>query len=779
MMNEAIQTMIAITIAISSVFAVGFCVVNLAAKRLRISGTSEQLWAATPLVGAGTIILVCQNLLYLDVRIPYSAILIWVSVALVAIASVARNRFSISSIPWSLIATGVAIYIIHASGLLGLGVSNYYGYGWADMFNYVSMAQFFIDFPFSATANTQEYVYVANHYKSDRIGQSVLHAFIASSAGVDAQQAFGATILLSPMLIFFSIFLLSTSLGIERRFAYPAAIVASLSPAIASVHLECFFSQAMAMPFLFLWPLAVSLLRSHPGVRSSLVAGLLFAVTSAIYTEVTPPLTLITAIVLFAFYWRKGGNSVASSKIAWIKRSWKALFSTLLSLGFVLVVGACANMGYFKGAIAVMGRTTGTGVLDVLYPWAFKSEGLARLWVGHQFPLLSRWLLYCLAFASIIVILAAIAYTLSLCRRNATPSRVFSVLVACMPLAPLLLSILTRNKYPYQFFKLLLMVWPLILFFATCGIGEWISRRRERGLLYFQVAFVCVSIGLTNRIALASTKPETVSNTQRGGAHLLIDENFKQMRAVLDGLEGKQVYIWWYDRALWDGTWRGRWLAYYARKNVVWSVRKINLPGVMLESLPASARKVPAIGISWKKVSAGNMKKIGSSLAGTDPFWLYQLTDDDEVYRLDQASREYGVYNRSMQLSVNKDADPDTWYPLWVVGQPGSATLVTVNFGKSKVRFRYDQWGRHAVSMEPGGACSGTELLVSVRVEQFKQKVTVNCNGEVAQNDMPNGEAYLSLKDPLGVNHVTNNLEGKYPLAKFFHGTIVEQPIPD
>ncbi|MCX6253826.1 MAG: hypothetical protein NTV31_05040 [Bacteroidia bacterium] len=782
MINEAFQTIIVMSTAVTSVFAIGFCVASLTARCFHISWTSEQFWAAAPLVGVCAIILICQNLLYLNIRIPYAAILIWMGVGLAAIISVFRSQFSLSGIPWKLIATGLAIYAIHGSGLLVSGASNYYGYGWGDMYNYVSQAQFFIDFPFNSTVVTHEYLRTAHYYMHDRIGQTVLHAFMTSSSGADAQQTFGATILLSPMLIFFSIFLLSTSLGIERRFAYPAAIIASLSPAIASIHLECFFSQAMAMPFIFLWPLAISRLKSHLGVYSVLVAGLLFAVTSAIYTEVIPPLILISVIALFVSYWRNDNNSTPISQIVRLKRLWRQLPISLYCLCLALAVGLCANIGFFKSTFVIMGRTVGSNVFDHLYPWAFKAEGLARLWIGHQYPSLSEWLLYSLVFFSAIVVLAAIAYALSLCRKGTAPSQLFSALIVCIPLAPLLLSVLTRDKYPYQFFKLLLIVWPLILFFAACGIAEWISRIRQgRGFIYFLIALICANVGITNRIAFASAKPETVAKSSRGGAHLLIDENFKQMRMLLDRIEGKRVYIWWYDKVLCTGKWRGRWLAYYARKNVVWSMNPTPASGhgyelSPFESLSFDSIKVPAIGISWRDISVRTKEKIGSSRVGTDPFWLYQLTDDGEVLRLDQASRECVVVSRSMRLSVDKDTDSGTWYPLWVAGREGSATLITVNFTKEGVRFRFDQEGYPATILEPGCKCSGAELQVSVLIDQFKRKVTINCNGSVAEGNIPDVLTSLSWDDPLGVNDVSALLEGKYPLAKVFPGKLVEQP---
>lgn len=779
MIDEFFQTLIVIGGAILSIFAVGFCLVNQVVKFLKISCTSEQRWAVMPLVGTGAIILFCQNLLYLDVRIPYSAAVIWVGLVLFAIAAAARGRLNLREVPWGLLATGLMVYVVHASGLIASGASNYYGYGWADMYNYVAQAQFFLDFPFSLVTDAHEYVQVANAFKDDRIGQTVLHSFISATAGADAQRTFGATILLSPMLIFFSAYLLSTNLNIQRRYAFPSAVVASLSPAIASVHLEGFFSQAMAMPFVFLWPLAISRLKSRPGAGSIMMAGLLWAVTSAIYTELIPALTLIAAIVIIAPNWRPGDTISQSIKAALHKDGLRSVAVVLCSLGLAVAFGLLANVGYVKGAMVAMARTTRPSVLDVLYPWAFKTEGLARLWIGHQMPSLSGWAIHALALGSVIIFVVAIVYGIALYRKGKTSAPLFALLIACVPLAPLLLSIVTRHSYPYQFFKLLLTVWPLILLLGICGISEWLFRiHAGRSFIYFQIALVCTSLGLTNRIAHASSKVATTATSARGASHLLIDQNFRQIRKKLESLEGRQVYIWWYDKALWDGTWRGRWLGYFARKNTVWSMKLIDstVPGEFFEFLPSDGVKLPAIGISWKEVAANAKEKIGSSDAGTDPFWFYQLTDEAEVRRIDRVSRAHGVLSRSMRLHVEKGIEADVWYPLWTAGRPGAASLISANFGKLETRFRYDQWGVPAVIISPGKACSGKDYLLDIQIDMFKKKMLLTCNGVIGEYPIPLQEYYLGSKDPLGVNEVTSTLEGKYPLAKDFPGKIIDAP---
>lgn len=760
-------TILVITTAIASLFVLGFPVASLAAKRLRISHTSEQLWASAPLVGAGTILLVCQNLLYLDIPLGKSAIVLG-TLAILGAAMVAARTVVVATVPWRLIGTGLAVYAVHASGLLVLGASNYYGYGWGDMYNYVSLAQLFVDHPYSSSLDTHDYLQTAHFYKLDRIGQSVLHAFIAAFSHTDAQQTFGATILLGPMLVFFSIFLLSGGLGIERRFAYPAAIVASLSPALASIHLEGFLSQAIAIPFLYLWPLAVRRLQAHPGFRSALLGGTLLAITAAIYTELVLPLVLSTVVALIVCHWLGRTNSSASVP------KYRAWLSVFWWFGVMLGISVLANIGYFKSALFNMARTLNSNILDFIYPWAFQYEGLARLWIGHQHPAPSGAMLAFLVSVSCLTMVAGFGYALVLLRRSSVPAtQVSTVLIICFPLAPLLLSVLTGNKYQYPFFKLLLIVWPLLLFLAASGLGELIFRRRGRAFVYFQLAVIGGCLALTNRIAYASTKEQTVARTARGGAHLLIDETFKQMRQAIAQPPTKRIYLWWYDKALWEGNWRARWLAYYARHNDVWSMNPTTPSGTPapLRPLPLDV-KVPAIGISWREVDIGNRRRIQSNADGKDAPWLYLLDSETDVRRLDKASRP--VIDRSMRLVIDKGADPGRWYPLWVGGRKGAVIAVSAQFSGSGVSFRYDQAPYPPITNIPGGMCQGRELRVGLSFDQINHKLTVRCNGSLSQYALPEGLLSLNGSEPLGVTNLSGTPNYRYPLATKFPGRIME-----
>src|SRR3954454_1660134 len=203
--GEILSTASAISVALTSCFAIGLPVVAAGSLLCNKRLSSASCWFYAPLVGAGFIILVCQNLLYVDFPISRSAVLIWAMAAVgwFWLLSSASRRSLFRPVPWAALGLGAVTYLVQAGGLLSLGASNYYGYGWGDMLNYVSLAQFLAEFPFHSSFPAEGYLQAAQFFKFDRIGQSVLHSFVMVSSGVDAQQSFGATILLSPYLMFF------------------------------------------------------------------------------------------------------------------------------------------------------------------------------------------------------------------------------------------------------------------------------------------------------------------------------------------------------------------------------------------------------------------------------------------------------------------------------------------------------------------------------------------------------------------------------------------------
>jgi hypothetical protein len=223
-------------------FAIGIPAVILGVSACKTRPDAKDLWFYAPLVGVGFLILVCQNLFYLDVVVSKSAILVW---------ALAGCRLDLDAVvPFE--AEFASPHTMAGPWARHCGLSSpcrrpvvprsqhYYGYGWIDMLNYVSMAQFIADFPLHSSLSDQAFLVVGQSFRYDRIGQSALHAFLMVSSGSDAQQSFGRTIFLSPLFFGF--------LTMARRFVPPspvsclAALAGALSPTVATIHLECFFS---------------------------------------------------------------------------------------------------------------------------------------------------------------------------------------------------------------------------------------------------------------------------------------------------------------------------------------------------------------------------------------------------------------------------------------------------------------------------------------------------------------------------------------------------------
>lgn len=220
-------------------------------------------WILSPFIGLSAIILILQNLVYLDVRIGLSSPWIWGSACVfwVWMAKTRRLNALFSAMPYRILGLTVVVYLAQGIGLLLADTKYYVGRAWHDQFNYTATAQFLIDHRFSLSFSdimNQPYLFQAVSHKFDRIGQSILHGFISASTFTDAKTTFEVTILLVPPLITLAVYQLAQKLSKPGRPFLLAAGVAGILPAIAMVHLESFLSQALAIPLLLLWPYIIS-----------------------------------------------------------------------------------------------------------------------------------------------------------------------------------------------------------------------------------------------------------------------------------------------------------------------------------------------------------------------------------------------------------------------------------------------------------------------------------------------------------------------------------------
>src|SRR6266545_4499411 len=194
-----IITIWCITIVVISIVAVGAPVSWLLNNRRPLS---EQDWIETPFLGIAVIILVLQNLVYLDVPVGRSTPFFWVSVLFLWIWFVRSGhvRASMAVANYWLFAVALAVYLIHGLGLILIGAQHYVGRAWLDQFNYNSIAQFLVHEHFSTPMSAighRPYLVPGITLKPYRIGQSVLHAFFAVSSLSDTKTLFEPTIILS------------------------------------------------------------------------------------------------------------------------------------------------------------------------------------------------------------------------------------------------------------------------------------------------------------------------------------------------------------------------------------------------------------------------------------------------------------------------------------------------------------------------------------------------------------------------------------------------------
>src|SRR5262245_46317583 len=182
----------------------------------------EQAWLEAPFLGIAAIILLLQNLVYLDLPIRYTAPLIWIGGLAGWFWMYRRKQISavFATLPRTLFCTALAVYLLHGLGLLIIGARFYMGRAWGDQYNYTALAQFLADERFSMSLSEvghRPYLATALNFKSDRIGQSVLHSFFAISSLQEAKTLFEPTILLSVALIVFAVYGLGRRFGLQHR----------------------------------------------------------------------------------------------------------------------------------------------------------------------------------------------------------------------------------------------------------------------------------------------------------------------------------------------------------------------------------------------------------------------------------------------------------------------------------------------------------------------------------------------------------------------------------
>ncbi len=504
-----------------------------------------------PFLGVAAIILVSQNLVYLNLPIRRTAPFVCAAAALAWVWMWRGGglRGGRTNFPWALSAAALLVYLVQGMGLLAVGPRDYVGRAWTDQFNYTALAQYFCDEPFhtawDAAAHRPYTAPVIAFYKDDRIGQSVLHGFFTAISFLDAKTLFQPTILLGPALTVFAVFALARRLGLGKGAALTVAAAAGLMPGLAMLQLESFLSHSLGLPLLLVFPAVLDELNERPDGCTLARAALVLTAAVSVYTEFLVLLLAVAALTLAVVVWG-------------CTRPWRltACYGALVASLFAL------NPGFAASAVTIVRTRVGPAIDPHVYPWASTIEGLGRIWLGDWAAQTSparqdAVRLYALTATAAAFLGLAKAW-LDRFRGAGRDGdrRALGLASGVLAIAMLPLLVLARDdQHPYQFYKLLITASPLLvlglylLWFDTWSLesGEWRveSGERKTGLSFLStlhsplsthllhavtVGVLLILAAATARMTSLTRKPDPVS---RSNASVLRDPDVCDLQRLL------------------------------------------------------------------------------------------------------------------------------------------------------------------------------------------------------------------------------------------------------
>jgi hypothetical protein len=508
------------------------------------SETTKSNWLLTPFIGISFIILFLQNLSYLNLSVQHSTIFLWCTAAIIHFLFLLKHKnqtFSFPTILW----IGVIILIIQAIGLLKIGSGNYLGRGWHDQLNYTYIADYLLNFPLHGITST--FTLQPTFLKgeilahADRIGAPIFQAFLAASTFTNTKMCFEPAILVSTVLIVLSVYQLASKFGLNDKASLLAAFASGVLPSLSQIHLECFYSQALATPFLLIWPKIIVDTLENADWKKIGVAALLLATATSIYTEYLPLLIAITFIACLN----------------------KNTFLNKVKVSIVIMFCAVLlNLGFLKTMWALLHRINMNFGLDI-YPWANSFSGITRLWLGDWTPKVSS--LITLPISLILITLAYLGFAYRTIQKRTN----FTLSVLALVLFPFLIHLL-GSKHNYQYYKILLSVSPLFPLGIALALQSFYRNSRflrDSCVLLFILPII--SISSTINMCLASTNNDKLIALDRGGAFKLTNPETEEIAAKLSNLSGQNILINWRD-SFFNGNYVNGWLSYFAKKNQLW-----------------------------------------------------------------------------------------------------------------------------------------------------------------------------------------------------------------
>ena len=420
------------------------------------------------------------------------------------------------------------------------GLEWYYGKGHFDQLNYVLLAEFLKEEPYSTSeqdiglrpwlVRTVGFQASAEQLgmnsgpgvemiglKKQRIGQSIITAEISVWSGTDGKGGYAATVIFFLTLLAICLYASLRETGIDRFMAGSGALLAAFLPAVTRLSLDGFLSQ---VSILFVFPFFASLLRHQElSARSfTLFFSLTLAYLVAAYSEIAP----IGLCTLFL-------------GVMFVRRD-KFRAKRLMLMSAILLI-ALVNPYYLRNLIEFLGQqyymAANATFLDSLAPSVLTLRGWSELLFGAitSAPL-ALFFDYCALLLGLLVLAGAIF----LSRRD---KPIFGAIL--LPAILVILYLATRtppSSYPIAKITLTILPFVIGLVFVALSRVAAINPGHAIGVLMKLLCAVTVAAAAAGSVRYYS---EVLNN--EGLLRYVREPRFLNVCRELEKIKNKRVLV--------------------------------------------------------------------------------------------------------------------------------------------------------------------------------------------------------------------------------------------
>jgi hypothetical protein len=497
--------------------------------------------------GLFLVVLIPQNLFYLGVPVRISA---WLLLGL-ALCQVwlCRQKFvvwvqALSSNAEIRTLSVIILLTITFHGIVPIqqGLGWYYGKGHADQRNYVLLAEFLKEEPYSTSAHDiglrPWLLSTVLDFKRLRIGQSIITAEISVWSGTDAEAGYAATVIFFLTLLAICLYVLLRETGVDRFMAGSGALLAAVLPVVTRLSLNGFLSQ---ISILFVFPFFASLLRHKEltAQRFTVFFSLTLAYLVAAYSEMAPIglCTLILGVMFVREDTFRAKRLMLMSAI---------LLTTLINPFYLHNL-----IGFVEEQYLIAGNAT---LMDKLMPNVLTLGGWSELIFGvitiASFALFFN---YCSLLLGLLVLAGAII----LSKRDRM--RFGAIL---LPATLVIVYLATRSPPSYySSVKITLTILPFVIGLVFVALSRIPANSQDRPIgLLKNVLSACI----VTAAAAGSVRYYSDVLHNEGWLSDVREAHFQNVCHELEAIKNKRVLVFETDPLLTP------WLYYHARHNDVY-----------------------------------------------------------------------------------------------------------------------------------------------------------------------------------------------------------------